>query len=91
MSSMNQVAIGDQASWCRACGNSTGICAPSTVSSSTSSSEEVSKSVAGVTGGIVLVGLEALFMLLGGYRLRRKGTVSQNGAGYEEDDGSSSY
>lgn len=65
---MNAFAIGDQQSWCQACGNSTGICA-STTSTSTgsgstptssgiarcddSSSGGVSKAVAGVIGAVV--------------------------------------
>jgi hypothetical protein len=34
---MNKFAIGNQADWCNACGNSTGVCAPSAISGSGSS------------------------------------------------------
>ena len=94
VSEMSQVAIGDQASWCQACGNTTGICASSTASSDISSSGGVSKAVAGVIGAIValavLLGLEALFIAVSGYRLRKKDTRSQTGSRHEKgsDDGS---
>jgi len=67
---MNKFAIGDQKSWCQACGNSTGVCAPavlgegnsggsgSATSSSTScGSGGISKGVAGVIGAMVTLGV----------------------------------
>lgn len=86
VSEMNKFAIGDQASWCSACGNTTGICAGASTSSSsspsaTSSGEShsgggISKAVAGVIGAMVtlgvILGLEALIMILGGLRLVSK-------------------
>lgn len=87
VSEMNKFAIGDQVSWCSACGNTTGICASNTTSSSSSSSASatpssssgsggVSKTVAGVIGAMVtlavILGLEALIMLIAGLRLVSK-------------------
>ena len=63
---MNKFAIGDTASWCQACGNSTGVCAPGststngtapsaspTAASASSDSGGVSRPVAGVIGAMV--------------------------------------
>lgn len=83
---MNKFAIGDTGSWCHACGNTTGICAPfssadssgSTTSSSTSSgcSNGISPAVNGVIGAMVtlavVLGLEALLMLILGLRIVSK-------------------
>ena len=83
---MNKFAIGDQAQWCQACGNSTGVCASSSgASSSPSSSNQstgggsgggVSKPVAGVIGAMVtlavILGVEAAIMLVAGLRLVSK-------------------
>ena len=95
VSVMNQVAIGDQGSWCKACGNSTGICASFAASGSSSeegSSGGVSRAVAGVIGAIValavVLGLEVLLMLVGGFRLRKGTTRTEDRARHEKDDGS---
>ncbi|TVY36394.1 hypothetical protein LSUB1_G004763 [Lachnellula subtilissima] len=97
---MNKFAIGDLATWCQQCGNSTGACASTTSSSSSasasasassqsSSSGGISKAVAGVIGAMVtlavILGLEALIILLGGLRLVNKkrlgaGQVASNSA-----------
>jgi hypothetical protein len=79
---MNKFAIGDQASWCSACGNSTGVCATTSTSTSTgpsgsptaaSSSGGISKAVAGVIGAMVtlavILGVEGLILLVTGWRL----------------------
>jgi hypothetical protein len=89
---MNKFAIGDQATWCQKCGNSTGVCAATmatssagsinTASPSQSSSDGMSRAVAGVIGAIVMLavnaGVEVLIMLVGGLRLvsKKKLTVS---------------
>jgi len=85
--SMNKIAIGDQASWCSACGNTTGVCASTTTTSSSSNPSStasvtgsngsgMSLAVAGVIGAMVtlavILGVEALIMLLGGFRLAKK-------------------
>jgi hypothetical protein len=91
---MNAFAIGDQTAWCKACGNSTGVCADSTASSgssSTSSSDPsasgsggMSKAVAGVIGAMVtlavILGLEALVLLAGGLRVVSKKRLAGAGA-----------
>jgi hypothetical protein len=85
---MNKFAIGDQADWCTKCGNSTGVCASTTSTStgtsvsptSSSSSGGVSKTVAGVIGAMVtlavILGAEALIMLLAGLRVVNKKRLS---------------
>lgn len=81
---MNKFAIGDQATWCQKCGNSTGICASTSSTSSgasatatpSSGSGGISKAVAGVIGAMVtlavILGLEALILLVGGLRIAKK-------------------
>jgi hypothetical protein len=89
---MNKFAIGDQADWCSACGNSTGVCAASATSTGSSATSTptashsggggISKAVAGVIGAMVtlavILGLEALILLIGGLRIskKRSGVVS---------------
>ncbi|TAQ90503.1 hypothetical protein B7494_g1192 [Chlorociboria aeruginascens] len=85
-SEMGKFAIGDQATWCSQCGNTTGVCASTATSSSSSPSSTssgsaqkstndggVSRAVAGVIGAMVtlavVLGVEALVMLLAGWRL----------------------
>ena len=81
----NKFAIHDQASWCSACGNSTGVCAVASTSSGSGSSSSAPSSqkrsgmsnvVAGVIGAMVtlavILGLEILFLLVGGFRVVRK-------------------
>ena len=82
---MNKFAIGDQADWCKACGNTTGVCAgpdagaggsgsggaPGVASASSSGGGSgMSLPVAGVIGAMVtlavILGVEALVMLLFG-------------------------
>ena len=104
---MNKFAVGSQAQWCQACGNSTGVCSASSLGTSSNitnpsptppsspksgGSGGVSRPVAGVIGAMVtlavILGVEALVMVLGGLRLVSKkragdghGTVGTNGAG----------
>jgi len=80
--SMNKFAIGSQAQWCQACGNSTAVCATvatnptSSRQADASSSGGLSTAVAGVIGAMVtlavILGLEALVMLVAGLRLVSK-------------------
>lgn len=88
VSGMNKFSIKSQKEWCSACGNSTGVCSPeslgeseaSSSSSSDSSTESgsggISKAVAGVIGAMVtlalILGVELLIVLVGGYRLISK-------------------
>ncbi|KAK0119154.1 hypothetical protein ONS95_008013 [Cadophora gregata] len=80
VSEVNKFAIGDQDTWCTQCGNTDGLCASSTATTSatpsatpSSSSSGMSKAVAGVIGAMVtlavILGLEALVLLVGGFRL----------------------
>jgi hypothetical protein len=82
---MGDFAIHTTEQWCKACGNSTGACATSvssdggdasSTSQSSSGSGGVSKAVAGVIGAMVtlgvILGLEALILAVGGFRLVSK-------------------
>ncbi|KAL1964371.1 hypothetical protein VTN77DRAFT_7056 [Rasamsonia byssochlamydoides] len=86
----NKFAISGQSQWCQACGNTTGTCAgtddastssslPSAAASS-SSSGGISRGVAGVIGAMVtlgvILGVEALILVVGGFRLTRKRAVA---------------
>lgn len=92
---MNKFALGTTEQWCTACGNFTGTCAAYAPSSSSGSSSSTSSSsgksgnglspaVNGVIGAMVtlavVLGVEALIMLLGGLRLVSKKRLAQ-GAG----------
>lgn len=92
VSNMNKFAVGDQSSWCSACGNSTGTCtatstSPSVPNSSTASTSDggISKAVAGVIGAMVtlgvLLGLATLVLLLGGLRVVGKQSLSARDRG----------
>lgn len=110
VSGMNKFAIGNQADWCAACGNTTGSCSAASLaagggsSSSSSNSSSgalggnssssscghggMSRAVAGVIGAMVtlavILGVEALILLLAGLRLVKKnkatGVAPGNGA-----------
>lgn len=81
---MSKFAVGDTASWCQACGNSTGICAPASTSStdpgtssddSSESSSSISPGVAGAIGVLSMLGLVLLIAgaaALAGFRVARK-------------------
>lgn len=82
---MNRFAIRSQEQWCRACGNSTGVCASAAASTadtgagdraSKDSGYGISAAVAGVVGAMVTVAVilaaEALVMLVAGLRVVRK-------------------
>lgn len=91
---MNKFAIGDQTSWCKACGNTDGTCATTSTSTSSSGSSSSSSSdnggsgmslaVAGVIGAMVtlavILGLEGLVLLFGGFRIAKKpkGSIVQS-------------
>lgn len=83
VSKMNEFAISSDEEWCKACGNSTGSCSSGDVSTSSndsmgsgSGSGGISKPVAGVIGALVtlgvILGVEALVLLVGGFRLTKK-------------------
>src|SRR5699024_4671242 len=85
VSKMNEFAISSDEEWCKACGNSTGSCGSGDVSTSSndgmgsgsgSGSGGISKAVAGVIGALVtlgvILGVEALVLVVGGFRLTKK-------------------
>ncbi|KAL7936093.1 histidine phosphatase superfamily [Trichoderma chlorosporum] len=86
---MNKFAIADTQGWCQICGNTEGSCAANTTASSSPSTQapshsNITKPVAGVIGALVtlgvILGLEALVMLLGGLRLVKKSTLARGAA-----------
>jgi acid phosphatase len=88
LSNTQKFAITGQSQWCQACGNSTGVCASTSSSSAaaastSSSSGGISTAVAGVIGAMVtlavILGLEALVLLLGGLRLAKKRSTVRTG------------
>ena len=70
-----KIAVTTQDQWCQACGNTDSQCPAASVQS-TSSSGGMSKAVAGVVGAMVTLGviliLEALFFLVGGFTIAKK-------------------
>lgn len=96
-SGMSKFAIGDQADWCRACGNTTGVCAAYSASGSGPSSGSsnagagsasgggMSNAVAGVIGAMVtlavILAVEGLIILVGGLRLVSRKRVGRTGSG----------
>ncbi|KAJ9248551.1 histidine phosphatase superfamily [Paecilomyces variotii] len=78
----NKFAVSSQEQWCQACGNTDSTCAStssgnsSSTSSTSGSHHGMSLAVAGVIGAMVtlgvILGLEALFFLLGGFRLAKR-------------------
>jgi hypothetical protein len=97
---MNSFAVASTQEWCQKCGNTTGTCAAYATSGNTSSSTSASGSTQGsghhmsaAVGGVigafvtlaVILGLEALIMLLGGLRLvsKRRLAGPANGATVE--------
>lgn len=94
---MQRFSIADTAHWCRACGNSTGVCAEAlgTDGSGDGSADAagnggggsggLSRPVAGVIGAlvtlVVILGIEALVMGVAGLRLVKKGSSSHKPEG----------
>lgn len=88
---MAEFAIEDTDHWCEVCGNTDGACGSSesggsddggaSTESDKSGSGGISKAVAGVIGAlvalVVVLGLEAAVMLIGGLRLVKKSTLAQ--------------
>lgn len=85
---MSKFAIGDTDSWCKTCGNTTGVCSSSSSSSSsgsgssTSGSKEGSSITPGIAGGIGVLSMFGLVLLvsvvgaLAGFRIVKKGVAS---------------
>lgn len=88
MAGMSKISIPDQESWCKACGNTTGVCSSAYLnndgdssssngnSSNSSGSGGMSKAVAGVVGAMVTLAviflIEGAIILVGGFRLVSK-------------------
>ncbi|KAH7269838.1 histidine phosphatase superfamily [Fusarium redolens] len=90
---MSDFAIEDTKHWCKLCGNNDGNCASDSDDDSTSSQSSsggsgngVSKPVAGVIGAlvtlVVILGVQAAVILLGGLRLVKKSTLTAAGASH---------
>ncbi|KAF5713481.1 acid phosphatase [Fusarium mundagurra] len=88
---ISDFAIEDTKHWCKLCGNNDGTCASNSDDDATSSQSSpggsgngVSKPVAGVIGAlvtlVVILGVQAAFILLGGLRLVKKSTLAAAGA-----------
>lgn len=89
---MMDFAIEDDAHWCDLCGNTGGACAGNSTSSGGASSSSsssggdngISKPVAGVIGAlvtlVVILGVQAAIMLLGGLRMVKKSTLAHSSA-----------
>lgn len=92
---MNKFSVSSTEQWCTACGNTTGTCAAyapqssdgsssASTSSASESSNGLSPAVNGVIGAMVtlavVLGLEALVLLVGGYRVVSKKTLAGAGA-----------
>ncbi|KAL4787049.1 histidine phosphatase superfamily [Aspergillus varians] len=84
-----KIAIMTTKEWCQACGNTGGQCSSddstgsddsASTTESASGSGGISKAVAGVIGAMVtlavILGLEALFLLVGGFRITKKGQAA---------------
>ncbi|KAI9370508.1 histidine phosphatase superfamily [Aspergillus egyptiacus] len=82
-----KIAVMDTEQWCQVCGSTDGECASVSTDSNTASvdaagsgSGGISKAVAGVIGAMVtlaiILGLEALFLLVGGFRIAKKGQAA---------------
>jgi hypothetical protein len=94
-SGMSKFAIADTQHWCTLCGSTSGTCAANSTTSggdgastqSNSSDNGVSKPVAGVIGAlvtlVVILGIQAAVVLLGGLRLVKKSTLTRANSGPE--------
>lgn len=84
---MSKFAVMNNQQWCNTCGNTSGSCAPNSTastadqSSASGSSSGVSRPVAGVIGAlvtlVVILGAQALVMLVGGVRFAKKSTLAR--------------
>lgn len=95
---MNKFAIGSQTGWCKACGNSTGVCASADTSPSSGAkmgssggSSGPSKAVCGVIGAlvtlVVILSIEALLWLFVVRPKRRRTNTSSEASVARENEG----
>lgn len=97
--STSKFAVGDTESWCKTCGNTTGVCSSSSTSSSSSSgssdsgsegSGSISPGIAGGIGVLSMFGLVLLVSIVGalaGFRIVKKGLASVGASGGTTADG----
>ncbi|KAJ5831742.1 Histidine phosphatase superfamily clade-2 [Penicillium riverlandense] len=97
MSETQKIAVNSDSEWCEVCGVTTGACATSSSTASTTADDSsagsggISRPVAGVIGAMVtlavVLGLEAVFFLIGGFTIakRRKGGVVESTGSATED------
>jgi hypothetical protein len=96
---LSQFAVSTTEQWCHKCGNTTGTCAAyattdssdgSTSGNSSSGGSHMSAAVGGVIGAFVtlavVLGALAAFMMLGGFRLAKKGARTGGGAGSPDSE-----
>lgn len=86
-SQMKKISVSSQEEWCKACGESSGECAVlnkdalPTSASTTSGDNGITKVVAGVIGAMVtlgvVLGIQLLAMLVGGFRFVRKSKIQR--------------
>jgi hypothetical protein len=98
VSETQKIAVGSDSDWCEMCGLTSGSCATSSSTASTTADDSssgsggISRPVAGVIGAMVtlavILGLEALFFLAGGFTIakRRKGGVVESTGGSVTED-----
>jgi len=89
VTNMNAISVGTTEEWCKTCGYSSGssaVCNSSISSSSTSTTSHsggLSNTVSGVVGALitlaVILGLQAVFLLAGGYKLISRKKLLENG------------
>ncbi|KAJ5500859.1 hypothetical protein N7463_008109 [Penicillium fimorum] len=86
-SKIKEIAVTSDEEWCTMCGNTEGQCASSdsssdsdSASTSSTSGSGMSLAVAGVIGAMVtlavILGLQAIFFLLGGFRITKRNKAS---------------
>ncbi|PWY88055.1 phosphoglycerate mutase-like protein [Aspergillus sclerotioniger CBS 115572] len=90
-----KIAVTSTSQWCQVCGNTNGQCASYSNSSDsgsttqTKSTNGMSRPVAGVIGAMVtlavILGVEALFLVVGGFRVIKKRGTTEDAATDEED------
>ncbi|TPX23793.1 hypothetical protein DIZ76_013136 [Coccidioides immitis] len=80
---MEKISLSSKEEWCKACGSTSGECAPNRLGAEPLITQDrgLSTTQAGVVGAMITMGAilaaQALFMLIGGFRFVRKSKVVQ--------------
>ncbi|EFW22779.1 conserved hypothetical protein [Coccidioides posadasii str. Silveira] len=80
---MEKISLSSKKEWCKACGSTSGECAPNRLGAEPviTQDRDLSTTQAGVVGAMITMGAilaaQALFMLIGGFRFVRKSKVVQ--------------